>query len=180
LLNLILYTVCSPEIFNRAFAAAYCTIVINYDIATHRKFRIQIDKSIHCRFIHIAIQAQYGKRLDGSCWKRILEPSFQKGNLIVQQVVLGEVLLYGFQGTSQHLLCVMRVSTGQRVLLSIRLRQSFHRICDPDLPDIYVLSFKNGTHVNSPSTSPRAGSDEITRNIVLDYVDYARVKILQW
>src|SRR5690606_21297077 len=73
----------------------------------------------------------------------------------------------------------MRVSTVLRVLLFIRLTQSFERIGDPNLPVIYGQCFKNGTHVNSRATTPHSGFDEITRNIVLDYVDDARAKILQ-
>src|SRR4051812_28634405 len=73
------------------FSTGAVSVVVDNQKATDRKTRIQIHESIHRRLVEVAVEPNNRPGSVPDRWQRVLEPSLEKPDAIIEQPVEVEV-----------------------------------------------------------------------------------------
>ena len=82
-----------PEVVD-GLAAGWQDVVVDYDEAAASDPMIERLQRVHRRSVHIAVKTQDGELLDWGLGQGVLEPTRQKGDLLVKQSEALEVVLH--------------------------------------------------------------------------------------
>ena len=85
----------TPELINRLAAVrpGILTVIVNDNVPSDRQLAIEIGQSIHRGLVVVAVQTHHSELLDRGVRKRILKPTLQEFNLVVEQPISGEIFL---------------------------------------------------------------------------------------